>query len=439
MKNRLFILIGMIGLLLLWACFFLYNKNRRPVILEFGMFTGSNWDVASANSFKIFDRAIADFEKNHPNVKIHYYSGIAKEDYSEWCAGKLLEGKTPDVFMVLDSDFDKFTSLGVMKNLDDLISSDGSFHKEDFFATALDTGRNGDHQYALPYEVVPTLMFVNKSLLAKEGIDMPKEDWTWEDMAEICQRVTKDTDQDGLLDQFGTYNYSWRDALYTCGGKLNENNQTQISFTDSRVLNAVKYIKRLNDINQGQSVTQEDFNAGRVAFMPLTFAEYRTYKTYPYRIKKYTKFQWDCITFPADKEGGNISKVDALLIGIGSKTRHETLAWEFLKQLTYTGEMQMDVYRYSQGVPALRAVASSQEGVDCLQEDMDEGEQVISSTLLCHVIENGIIEPKLLQYQQVMNLADGEVSKILQENKNVDSSMKIFQRTVSKYLQQQKF
>nr|WP_314465250.1 extracellular solute-binding protein [uncultured Clostridium sp.] len=438
MKKRKLILSVLILLLLLSSCCILYHKSSSPIILEFGMFTGSNWDVASANSFKIMDRAIADFEKTHPNVKIHYYSGIAKEDYSEWCARKLLEGKTPDVFMVLDSDFDKFTSLGVMKNLDDLMSSDSSFHKEDFFATALDTGRNGEHQYALPYEVVPTLMFVNKSLLAEEGINMPKEDWTWEDMDRICQKVTKDTDQDGLLDQFGTYNYSWRDALYTCGGKLYGDNQAQISFTDTRVLDAVKYIKRLSDINQGQSVTQEDFNAGRVAFMPLTFAEYRTYKTYPYRIKKYTKFQWDCITFPADKEGGNISKVDALLIGIGSKTRHETLAWEFLKQLTYTREMQMDVYRYSQGVPALRAVASSQEGVDCLQEDMDEGEQVISSALLCHVIENGIIEPKLLQYQQVMNLADGEVSKILQENKNVDSSMKIFQRTVSKYLQQQK-
>lgn len=438
MKKRKFILTGIILLLLLTGGCFLYIRSKRPIILEFGMFTGSNWDVASANSFKIMDRAIAEFEKTHPNVKIHYYSGIAKEDYSEWCARKLLEGKTPDVFVVLDSDFDKFTSLGVMKNLDNLMSSDSSFHKEDFFATALNTGRNGDHQYALPYEVVPTLMFVNKSLLAKEGIEMPKENWTWEDMDQICQQVTKDTDQDGLLDQFGTYNYSWRDALYTCGGKLYENNQSQISFTDSRVLDAVKYIKHLNDINQGQSVTQEDFNAGKVAFMPLTFAEYRTYKTYPYRIKKYTKFQWDCITFPADKEGGNISKVDALLIGIGSRTRHETLAWEFLKQLTYTQKMQMDVYRYSQGVPALKAVASSQEGVDCLQEDMDEGEQVISSTLLCHVIENGIIEPKLLQYQQVMNLADGEVSKILQENKNVDSSMKIFQRTVSKYLQQQK-
>ncbi|HBD00537.1 MAG TPA: ABC transporter substrate-binding protein [Lachnoclostridium sp.] len=420
------------------AAALIYRDQHRKIVLEFGMFTGSNWDVASANSFKIIDKAVKCFEESHPNVKIHYYSGIAKEDYSEWCARKLLEGKMPDVFMVLDSDFDKFTSLGVMKDLDVLMAGDHAFHKEDFFSTALNTGRRDGRQYALPYETVPTLMFVNKSLLAKENIQMPKEDWTWEDMYEICRKVTKDTDKDGLLDQFGTYNYSWRDAYYTSGGRLYDERQDQLSFTDSRVLDTIKYIKRLNDLNQGQSVTQEDFNEGGVAFMPLTFAEYRTYKTYPYRIKKYTRFQWDCITFPAGREGENISKVDALLMGINSKTKHEKMAWEFLKQLTYTEEMQMDVFLYSQGVPALKSVASSKEGANIIQEDMDEGEQVISSTLLCNVIENGIIEPRLLQYQQVMNLADGEVSKILQENKNVDSSMKIFQRTISKYLQQQK-
>ncbi|PJJ26974.1 ABC transporter substrate-binding protein [Lacrimispora celerecrescens] len=422
----------------LTAAALIYRDQHKETVLEFGMFTGSNWDVASANSFKIIDKAVKRFEESHPNVKIHYYSGIAKEDYSEWCARKLLEGEMPDVFMVLDSDFDKFTSLGVMKDLDELMTGDDTFHREDFFTTALNTGRRNGRQYALPYETVPTLMFVNKSLLAKEMIQMPREDWTWEDMYEICRKVTKDTDKDGLLDQFGTYNYSWRDAFYTSGGKLYDENQEQIAFTDSRVLDAIKYIKRLNDLNQGQSVTQEAFNEGRVAFMPLTFAEYRTYKTYPYRIKKYTRFQWDCITFPAGREGENISKVDALLMGINSKTKHEKLAWEFLKQLTYSQEMQMDVFLYSQGVPALKSVASSKEGANIIQEDMDEGEQVISSTLLYNVIEDGIIESKLLQYQQIMNLADGEVSKILQENKNVDSSMKIFQRTVSKYLQQQK-
>ena len=37
-----------------------------------------------------------------------------------------------------------------------------------------------------------------------------------------------------------------------------------------------------------------------------------------------------------------------------------------------------------------------------------------------------------------MSLADGEISKILMENRNVDSSMKIFQRSITKYLQQQR-
>ena len=40
----------------------------------------------------------------------------------------------------------------------------------------------------------------------------------------------------------------------------------------------------------------EDFDQGKVAFCPLTFAQYRTYQPYPYRISKYTSFKWSCIS-----------------------------------------------------------------------------------------------------------------------------------------------
>lgn len=66
---------------------------RQETVLEFGMFTGSNWNVASANSFVIFDKAIARFEKEHPGVKIHYYSGISKDDYSRVVFQKTAGGK----------------------------------------------------------------------------------------------------------------------------------------------------------------------------------------------------------------------------------------------------------------------------------------------------------------------------------------------------------
>ncbi len=100
-------------------------------------------------------------------------------------------------------------------------------------------------------------------------------------------------------------------------------------------------------------------------------------------------------------------------MGINSNTKYEKLAWSFWKQLTGNEEMQMDIFRYSQGVSVLKSVTGSAQAAAIIQEDMDEGEQVINSSLLYNVIENGVIEPKYQQYEQVMSLADGEVSKIL--------------------------
>ena len=88
-----------------------YRQKNKPIVLEFGMFAESNWDVKNANAYVIIDDAIKKFEKEHPGVKVHYETGIRKEDYSEWLDRKILEGETPDVFMVLSDDFYKYVSL----------------------------------------------------------------------------------------------------------------------------------------------------------------------------------------------------------------------------------------------------------------------------------------------------------------------------------------
>lgn len=72
-----------------------YASGEREVVLEFGMFTGSYWDVANANSFTIIDQAIETFEAAHPGVRIHYYSGVDKDDYSEWFPGNSCAMRRP--------------------------------------------------------------------------------------------------------------------------------------------------------------------------------------------------------------------------------------------------------------------------------------------------------------------------------------------------------
>lgn len=410
--------------------------RKKETVLEFGMFTGSNWDVANANSFVIIDKAIARFEQEHPGVRIHYYSGVMKEDYSEWLSRKLLAGKEPDVFMVLGTDFNQFSALGVMEDLDSRIQEDPDFEPDRYFSSAFRTGQYGGAQYALPYEVVPTLMFVNKTLLTKEGIEMPDQDWTWEELYDICRKVTKDTDGDGILDQFGIYNFDWMDAVCSNGGEVFQADGSSCYMADDRIVESVKYIRQLNALNQGQKVVQEDFNGGSVAFMPLTFAEYRTYKTYPYKIRRYANFQWDCITMPAGSQGENLSQVDTLLMGISANTRKEELAWEFLKLLTYDESVQTEIFQYSQGASVLKAVTQSREMENIVQEDMEEGDTVISGNLLGRVIEEGYIKPQFRRYEQALALADSEINLILENDKSVDSSLKILQRTINSYLQQ---
>ena len=436
MKRKQSIMMAVAGILVvgLSAYGICHVHLRKNITLEFGMFTGSNWDVAQANSFTIIDKAIAKFEHTHPGVTVHYYSGIRKDDYSEWFSRKLLAGEEPDIFMVLGTDFNQFASMGVMKNLETFIEEDADFEPEKYFTSAFVSGQYESVQYALPYETVPTLMFVNKTLLTQEGIDMPEENWTWDDFYEICKKVTRDTDGDGVLDQFGSYNYDWMDALCSNGGGVFNTKGTEAALTDSRVVEAVKYVRSINDLYGGEKLTQEDFNGGLVAFMPLTFAEYRTYKTYPYKIRKYANFQWDCVTMPAGKQGGNISQVDSLLMGISANTKEEKLAWEFLKLLTYDEESQMNIFYDSQGASVLKEVTESQQMEQVVQEDMEEGDTVINGKLLGRVIEGGHVEPQFKKYEQAMSLTDSEINKILEEDKDVDSNLKILQRTINEYL-----
>lgn len=436
MKRKQSIMMAVAGILVagLSAYGICHVHLRKNITLEFGMFTGSNWDVAQANSFTIIDKAIAKFEHAHPGVTVHYYSGIRKDDYSEWFSRKLLAGEEPDIFMVLGTDFNQFASMGVMKNLETFIEKDTDFEPEKYFTSAFVSGQYESVQYALPYETVPTLMFVNKTLLTQEGIDMPEENWTWEDFYEICKKVTRDTDGDGVPDQFGSYNYDWMDALCSNGGGVFNKKGTEAALTDSRVVEAVKYVRSINDLYGGEKLTQEDFNGGRVAFMPLIFAEYRTYKTYPYKIRKYANFQWDCVTMPAGEQGGNISQVDSLLMGISANTKEEKLAWEFLKLLTYDEESQMNIFYDSQGASVLKAVTESQQMEQVVQEDMEEGDTVINGKLLGRVIEEGHVEPQFKKYEQAMSLTDSEINKILEEDKDVDSNLKILQRTINEYL-----
>ena len=395
---------------------------QKPIVLTIGIFAGSNWNVPSPKSGKIIDDAIKRFEKTHPNVQVKYVSGILKDDYSDWISKEALDGKLPDVFMVLSDDLSTYAKVGMLEPLDTYMQMDADFDQRRYFSTTLNAGNIYDHQYALPYESSPTLMFVNKTLLEENDIGIPNINWTWDDFYSICEKLTVDTDGDGEIDQFGEYGYTWQNALSSNGQALYDEKTMKSTLSNNDVYSAIEFVRKLNRLNRNQNVTSEMFDKGKVAFCPMMFSEYRTYKPYPWSVKKYSNFEWDCLPMPAGPDGYNVSQMDSLLCGISKMSSKKKMAWEFLKLLCYDETTQESLFKYSQGVSVLKNVTTSKNVTKYIQEDapMDASYNL---DFFDDMMERAITVKKIDGYDQLYSMADSEIRRLIDTNEALEYTL----------------
>lgn len=74
----------------------------------------------------------------------------------------------------MTEDFNLYASIGALMNLENFMAIDKNFSAEVYYPAAFKFGQYENISYALPAESMLTFMFVNKTLLAKEGIALPK-------------------------------------------------------------------------------------------------------------------------------------------------------------------------------------------------------------------------------------------------------------------------
>lgn len=411
--------IGLAFAIAFFALFYVNYQSHKTITITFGMFAGSNWDVPNGDCYRIYENAIARFEKKYPNVKVKLISGIVKEDYVEWILEKSLQQDVPDVFMVPSESFGMFAQNGLLLNLESFMDE---IDENKFYQSSLKAGQYKECQYALPFESVPTLMYVNKTLLEKENITLPSNTWTWSDFYSICQQVTKDTDGDGYLDQFGVYGYDWLLAAHSNGCDIMDENGN-LHLNSSEMIESIDFMKKLTALNENMEVSSQDFDEGKVAFCPMEFSEYRAYKPYPWRVKKYSNFEWDALMLPSGTYGDNTSQINTLSMGISSFSSHKEIAMEFLKELTYSEECQNEIVTLSQGVPVLQSVTNSKETMDLLSADTP-GDSNFQFVMLDEVMKQGTPMDLFTQYDEITSQLDAEIYRIVM-NHSDDTLMEL--------------
>lgn len=87
------------------------------------------------------------------------------------------------------------------------IERDTELAPEDFWAGPWNEVRwpqpDGSGIYGLPYDIVGTVMYYNKSLLSSAGVPFPDEAWSWFDVRDAARKVARDLNGDRVNEIWG--------------------------------------------------------------------------------------------------------------------------------------------------------------------------------------------------------------------------------------------
>lgn len=162
-------------------------------------FVSLAWQEESLKSNK---QIIAEWNKNHPNKQVEYIQGNWSSIY-DYLVTSFETGDVPDVFHYEASMLNDFGNRG---NLTDLRPYLTDSIKNDIYGTAwksvtLDNGKI----VGVPFLFESLIVLYNKDIFAKNNITPPTADhpWNWDDLRKASEKLTKDFNGDGEIDQYG--------------------------------------------------------------------------------------------------------------------------------------------------------------------------------------------------------------------------------------------
>jgi multiple sugar transport system substrate-binding protein len=331
-----------------------YDKDGR-VIIEW-------YNYATPEFLELYEKyLIPGFEKTHKNIKIRLNSSLGDTGYDAKLL-TLIAGKIPpDVFHVTQANFPFYATKGLLMDLTPFIENDPKFKMDDYFEPVMDGLRFQGKLYGLPSDFSTIVLFYNKRLFDKCGVPYPDDTWDLNKFLWAAKKLTRDTDGDGVLDQFGFYNLEsynrWPAWVWMNGGDIMTPDLKRCTLDDPKSIEGLKFyidlsVKHNVAPKAAQSIGQdfeEMFMSERVAMIADSRYAYK-------RFAKGLAFQWDVAPMPKGKYrattfiwGGNC---------ILTSTKHPKEAWEFLKFLSgYEGAL-LNV-KAGNAFPAYKKVAMS--------------------------------------------------------------------------------
>src|SRR5688572_7213030 len=150
-----------------------------------------------------YETLVAAFEEAHPAIDVELLHVPSQADYRQRLGTDFAAGTPADVVLINYRRYAPFAERGVLEPLEPYLEQSTLISEEDFYPETLEPFRYNGQIMCIPQNLSSLVVYYNKNLFDEAGVPYPADDWSWEQFLQTAQALTKDTDGDGAMDQYG--------------------------------------------------------------------------------------------------------------------------------------------------------------------------------------------------------------------------------------------
>jgi multiple sugar transport system substrate-binding protein len=286
----------------------------------------------------IYNPIFDEFRRTHPDIdfRVLHITGNYEDKIKVMFAGNV----APDVIFMYPTALPAWVDLGGLEPLDDYLARSGKTRREDYFPVMLDTFSCKGKLYGLPKDASAPVMYYNVEMFEKCGVPKPRPDWTWSDMLQAAQALTRDTDGDGRVDQWGLYAYPWYMFVWQNGGRILDESGRHCALREPKALEALQFWADLRVRHSVTPTPEADSDMGDCRMFALRKVA-MIFEMYPAVsiLRKQCDFKWDIAPMPGGPAGRAV-EVQASAMAVTSDSLNKEAAFEFVRWITSPAGMR---------------------------------------------------------------------------------------------------
>jgi len=260
---------------------------------------------------KIVDTLAADFEKEHPGIKIKPVFAGSYQDTLTKVLTAAKSGDAPHMAVLLSTDMYTLIDEGVVVPFDELVKTPADrAWMNSFYPAFMKNSQTGGKTWGIPFQRSTIVMYWNKELFKQAGLDPNRPPQNWAELVEYGKKLTQ-RDAAGKVSTWGVQIPSsgfpyWLFQAFTTqnGVELMNTEGTQTYFDKPEVVEALQYwvdLSRKHQIHPPGIVewgtTPKDFLERKAAIIWTTTGNL----TY---IRNNANFDFGVAMLPAGKQRG---------------------------------------------------------------------------------------------------------------------------------------